>query len=72
MSNIDKNTAAATASASGAGFTTLLGIAFIILKLCGVIDWPWVWVLCPLWGGILLGFVVFAAFLFFIVWISKK
>ena len=27
----------------------LLGIAFIILRLCGVIAWPWVWVLAPFW-----------------------
>lgn len=30
-------------------FATLLGIAFIILKLCNVITWPWVWVLAPIW-----------------------
>ena len=28
---------------------SLLGIAFIVLKLCGVIGWSWVWVLCPFW-----------------------
>lgn len=33
----------------GIGFTGLLTIAFIVLKLCGVIDWAWVWVLAPLW-----------------------
>ena len=31
------------------GFGTLLTIAFIVLKLCGVIAWSWVWVLAPLW-----------------------
>lgn len=31
----------------GAGFCTLLTIAFIVLKLCGVINWPWVLVLLP-------------------------
>lgn len=30
-------------------FTTLLTIAFIVLKLCNVINWSWVWVLAPLW-----------------------
>lgn len=30
-------------------FSSLLGIAFIILKLCKVIAWPWVWVLAPIW-----------------------
>lgn len=31
------------------GFTGLLTIVFITLKLCGVISWGWVWVLSPLW-----------------------
>jgi hypothetical protein len=31
------------------GFTTLLAIAFIVLKLCDVITWSWWWVLAPLW-----------------------
>jgi hypothetical protein len=30
---------------------TLLGIAFVVLKLCGVINWSWWWVLAPFWGG---------------------
>lgn len=33
----------------GIGFCGLLGIAFIVLKLVGVISWPWIWVLSPLW-----------------------
>ena len=36
------------------GFFGLLGIVFIILKLCNVIDWAWWIVLSPLWGSILL------------------
>ena len=36
-------------SHSGIGFSGLLTIAFIILKLCKVINWSWVWVLSPLW-----------------------
>lgn len=31
----------------------ILGIVFIILKLCGVIEWSWVWVLSPFWIGLL-------------------
>lgn len=34
---------------SGIGFCGLLTIAFIVLKLCKVITWSWVWVLSPLW-----------------------
>ena len=34
---------------NGIGFTGLLAIAFIVLKLCHVIDWSWWWVLSPIW-----------------------
>lgn len=34
---------------SGIGFTGLLAILFIGLKLGNVIDWSWWWVLSPLW-----------------------
>lgn len=27
----------------------LLTVAFIVLKLCGVINWSWWWVLSPIW-----------------------
>lgn len=36
-------------SSGGIGFTGLLQIAFIVLKLCKVITWSWLWVLSPLW-----------------------
>ena len=36
-------------ASGGIGFTGLLTIVFIILKLCGVITWSWWWVLSPLW-----------------------
>ncbi|MCI0358297.1 MAG: hypothetical protein L0211_07430 [Planctomycetaceae bacterium] len=36
----------------GIGFWGQLAILFITLKLCGVIQWPWVWVLAPLWGPV--------------------
>lgn len=31
------------------GFSTLLTIVFITLKLCNVINWSWVWVISPIW-----------------------
>lgn len=34
---------------SSIGIVGLLGITFIVLKLCKVISWSWVWVLAPLW-----------------------
>jgi len=32
----------------------LLLIAFIVLKLTGVINWSWVWVLAPFWIPLLI------------------
>ena len=39
-------------------FGDLLLITFIVLKLCGVINWSWVWVLSPLWIGLILVIIV--------------
>ncbi len=36
-------------SKGGIGFAGLLTIAFIVLKLCNVINWSWWWVLSPVW-----------------------
>lgn len=37
-------------NASGSiGISTVVLIVFIILKLVGVINWSWWWVLSPLW-----------------------
>lgn len=33
----------------GIGVASLLGVAFVVLKLCNVIDWEWAWVLSPFW-----------------------
>lgn len=46
MANSTGNT---SSSAGGIGFWGLLTIAFIVLKLCGVIAWSWWWVLSPVW-----------------------
>lgn len=34
--------------------TTLLTVAFVVLKLCGVISWSWFWVLSPTIIGVAL------------------
>ena len=44
----------------GIGFFGLLGIAFIVLKLTGFIDWEWWIVLSPIWGSALFGVIIFA------------
>lgn len=38
----------------GVGFFDVLLIVFVVLKLCHIIDWPWIWVLSPLWGACIL------------------
>ena len=55
----------------GTGFCGLLTIAFIVLKLCGIINWGWIWVLAPLWISWL--FVLFVlAVTFFAIWIRDR
>ena len=44
-----------TKSSSGIGFTGMLTILFIGLKLTNVIDWSWWWVLSPPLIGLALG-----------------
>ena len=49
-----------SSSSSGIGFTGLLTVLFVGLKLTGYISWPWIWVLSPIWISFLI-FIVFAA-----------
>lgn len=55
MTNNSGNT---TSSASGIGFFGLLAIVFIVLKLMEIITWSWIWVLSPIWGGIVLSLLI--------------
>ena len=41
-------------SNGGNGALSILLIAFVILKLCHVIDWSWWWVTAPLWIPIII------------------
>lgn len=49
-----------TSSSGGIGFAGLLTIVFIVLKLCGVISWSWLWVLSPIWISFGLALILFA------------
>lgn len=53
-----------SASSSGIGFTGLLALMFIGLKLTHYIDWSWWWVLSPLWGSVLLFILLIFACVF--------
>lgn len=52
-----------TSSSSGIGFFGLLAIVFIALKLSGFIEWSWLWVLAPIWGGCLVAVVLLLVFI---------
>lgn len=36
----------------------MLCVVFIVLKLAKVVDWDWVWVLCPMWIPVALLMVI--------------
>lgn len=45
-------------NSGGMGFIGWLQLAFIILKIIGVIHWSWLWVLSPFWGWFLIAFIL--------------
>lgn len=58
-------------SHGGIGFFGVLTILFIALKLLGIINWSWIWVLSPLW--IPFSIVIFSLLIILIAayWSSK-
>ena len=45
-------------TSSRIGSMGLLGVAFVVLKLTGVINWSWWFVTMPFWGGLALVLVI--------------
>lgn len=62
MSDSNSNTS------RGIGFTGLLTIVFIVLKLIDKIDWSWWWVLSPIWisAGIGISILLFVLIIYII------
>lgn len=58
-------------SRNGIGFIGLLQITFIVLKLCGVIQWSWLWVLSPTWIGLIIDCIVLIIVIIITVIIKK-
>lgn len=50
------------------GFFGLLTIVLIVLKLCHVISWSWLWVLSPIWIPTIF-IIIIAGWL---VWLGNK
>lgn len=42
------------------GFSGLLTIVFVALKLTGYINWRWIWVLSPLWISFVFSLILLA------------
>lgn len=61
-----------TKSNSSISFLSLLFLVFLILKLCGVIDWSWWWITAPLWGGFAVLLVVLPIGGVIALWIGAK
>ena len=49
-----------------------LTILFVAFKLCGVIDWSWVLIMCPVWLWILFLFFVYLYVIYLIFQDTKK
>ena len=60
-----------SSSSSGIGFTGLLQVLFIGLKLTGHITWSWWWVLSPLWISASIGLLFFAGFFVYLMIVDK-
>jgi hypothetical protein len=45
----DKKEATIAVGGGGIGLGGILTIIFVLSKLMGIISWPWIWVVCPLW-----------------------
>lgn len=43
---------------NGLGLLGTIAVVFIILKLVGVLTWGWIWVLSPIWFGIIISLII--------------
>lgn len=66
--NNDNNNAA---SRGGIGFAGVLTIVFIVLKLCKVINWSWIWVLSPIWISVALAILLLVIFIIIAAILNK-
>ena len=53
-----KTMSSSSSSSGGISFTGALTVLFIGLKLTHVINWPWLWVLSPLWISALIAIAI--------------
>ena len=60
------------ASGGGFGLASVLTVVFVVLKLVGVINWSWIWVLSPLWIDLLLTVLLIVGVAIYYVHEDKK
>lgn len=61
-----------TGGSFGISIFGLLTVAFVVLKLCHVIDWSWWWVLAPLWIPTAIAIVILIVWLIFKAYVKSK
>ena len=59
-----------SSSSGGIGFTGLLTVLFVGLKLTNVIAWSWWWVLSPIWIPILLLIIILIIAVLISAWLE--
>lgn len=65
MSRKYRHLSKSNSGSAGIGICEVVGIVFIILKLCGLIDWDWWLVLLPIYGPLVI--VLIIIFIIFMV-----
>ena len=61
-----------SANSGGIGLLGVLGVAFVVLKLTGAIDWSWWWVTAPFWAGPVLVIAIAAVIVPLFFWLERK
>lgn len=59
-------------SSGGLALADVLLVVFIILKLTGVINWSWWWVLSPLWISVAIIALIFGGILIYSLCDERK
>lgn len=59
------------AAGGGVTFLGLLQVAFIVLKLCGVVTWAWPVVLIPLWIDIAMVAIILIIWIVIIIKVRR-
>lgn len=57
---------------SGLSLSSVLTIIFVVLKLVGVIDWSWWWVLSPTWISIVFWLIFVVIYIIYDYHDNKK